>query len=427
MVLRLCSRYYGEVDTVTNLNSSTPAPTRERLAIVDILRGFALFGILVVNITTFRSGNPAWSGIEWVVDRLTLALAQGKFVLVYSFLFGLGFALQLEHAADRPYMARYFRRLLGLLLLGIAHFVLLWEGDILLSYVLPGLLLLLFARRRPQTALKWGFGLYAAYLGLILVIVTAQALHGPAATPAATAAAVEPGSVPPALLLTSSYGELVSTRWRILPDFLSEHSLGAIFALGIFLLGFYAGRQRLLSDSENHLPLLRRVFAGGLALGLVTAPAYVFISFYQKSLVLRLRLLGFVAAFTSPIALCLAYVAAMTLAAPALVRRLPWLAAGMQAAGRMSLTNYLMQSLILTTLFYGYGLGWYGRVAPVAGVALAGVIYAGQLVFSFFWLRVFRFGPVEWLWRSLTYWRVQPMRVALSTLLIHKGVTKYDN
>jgi uncharacterized protein len=122
-----------------------------------------------------------------------------------------------------------------------------------------------------------------------------------------------------------------------------------------------------------------------------------------------LRLLAFIAAFASPIALSLAYIAGMTLAWPGLARRLPWLAAGMQSAGRMSLSNYLAQSLILTSLFYGYGLGWFDRVGPLAGLALALVIYASQLVCSVLWFSYFRFGLVEWLWRSLTYWRVQPL------------------
>jgi len=384
------------------------SPERNRIGTIDGLRGFALLGILIVNITTFRSGNPAFTGVNWWVDRLILALAQGKFILIYSFLFGLGFALQLEHTDSRPYLARYFRRILGLLLFGVAHYVLLWEGDILMSYVLPGLLLILFSRRHPKTTLGWGTGLYAGYLGLILLIVTMQALRGPAASPA-VAPAVEPGSVPPALLLTSSYAQLVVMRWHILPDFLSEHSLGTVFALGIFLLGFYAGRQRILSDWQEHLAFLRRVAAWGLAIGLVSAPAYVYTSLSSNTLVLPLRLLALTAAFICPIALCLAYIAGMTLAWPGLTRHLPWLVTGMQAAGRMSLSNYLTQSLILTSLFYGYGLGWFDRVGPLSGLGLAIVIYAGQLACSAAWFRYFRFGPLEWLWRSLTYWKVQPI------------------
>jgi len=389
-------------------DSPLSSPVRNRIGTIDGLRGFALLGILIVNITTFRSGNPTFTGVNWWVDRLILALFQGKFILFYSFLFGLGFALQLEHAGERPYRARYLRRILGLLLLGVAHYVLLWEGDILMSYVLPGLLLMLFASRRPKTALGWGFGLYAGYLALIVLIVTMQALRAPAAAPAASAR-VEPGSLPPALLLSDSYAQLVVARWHILPDFLSEHSLGTIFALGIFLLGFYAGRQRILSDWQAHMLLLRRVFTWGLIIGLVSAPAYVYTSLSSGSLVLPLRLLAFIAAFVCPIALCLAYIAGMTLLWPGLARRLPWLAAGMQAAGRMSLSNYLAQSLILTSLFYGYGLGWFDRVSPLAGLALALGIYAVQLVCSAAWFRYFRFGLLEWLWRSLTYWKIQPL------------------
>ena len=395
-------------------NSSLLSPVRNRIGTIDGLRGFALLGILIVNITTFRSGNPAFTGVNWWVDRLILALAQGKFILIYSFLFGLSFALQLEHADDRPYQARYLRRMLGLLLIGLAHYVLLWEGDILMSYVLPGLLLMLFASRRPQTALKWGFGLYAGYLGLLLLILGLQALRAPAPAATTAAATLEPGSVPPTLLLSASYAQLVVTRWHILPDFLGEHGLGTVFALGIFLLGFYSGRQRLLSDAPAHLPLLRRVAAWGLGIGLVSAPAYVFTTLSSGSLVLPLRLLAFTAAFISPIALCLAYITGLSLLWPGLARRLPWLTAGMQAAGRISLSNYLMQSLILTSLFYGYGLGWFDRVGPLAGLALALGIYAVQLVCSAAWLRYFRFGLVEWLWRCLTYWRLHPLRKAKS-------------
>jgi uncharacterized protein len=400
-----------ERETNPGLPAGAPAPAPQRIATIDFLRGLALLGILIVNITTFRSGAPAWSGVDRAVDGLILALLQGKFILMYSFLFGLGFALQLERAADRPFAARYYRRLLGLLLFGVAHYVLLWEGDILLSYVVPGLLLMLFARRRPQTALRWGVGLYAAYVAFLAVILVVAAGRAPAANAAASvAAAAEPGSVPPDLLLKGSYAALVAIRWRILPEGVSEHILGVVYALGIFLVGFYTGRQRFLSDWANHRPGLRRTLVWGLGVGLVTAPAYVALSLILKTLTWPLQILLMAAALVSPMALCLAYIAGATLAAPGVARRWPWLAAGMQAAGRMSLSNYLLQSVILTTLFYGYGLGWYNRVGPVAGVALAAVIYAGQLVLSVWWLKVFRFGPAEWVWRSLTYWRVQPVR-----------------
>jgi uncharacterized protein len=385
---------------LTQVSLSTPA--QDRIATVDILRGFALFGILVVNITTFRSANPAWRGIDRGVDYLILILFQSKFMALYSFLFGLSLALFMRKSADRSALWLFAWRSTLLLLMGAAHYILLWDGDILMEYALAAFLLLPFARRSARTVLYWGVGMYAFYAILMMVVVVLAASR-----PQPQAASADPLVMPVALLQTARYLPLLQWRAGGIVDFLGEHFAAAIFLLGIFLLGMYAGKANILAEPAAHVGLFKRVMVWGLPIGLVCSSITALVGPVLKDLPVVERALAALAITLAPITLALSYAAG----AAWLACRVRWLHP-LAAPGRMSLTNYLMQSLILTTLFYPYGLGWWDRVSPVAGLALAVVIYASQVVLSNWWLKYFRFGPMEWLWRSLTYRRVQPMGLA---------------
>jgi uncharacterized protein len=184
---------------------------------------------------------------------------------------------------------------------------------------------------------------------------------------------------------------------------------GPVF-LAMFLLGLFAARQHLLDQPDTHAKALRRMLVFGLAIGL---PANVFYAIaFAKGEPLEVDWLwtaGSLALAVGGPALTFAYVAAFTLALRH--ERARRILQPIAAAGRMALSNYLLQSLICTTIFYSYGLGLYGSVGRAPGLALALVIYAAQVPLSVWWLRRFRFGPAEWLWRCLTYGRIQPMRL----------------
>jgi len=394
----------------------TPLSAGERVGGIDIVRGAAIFGILLVNVTTFRPHPATLQGTPWtgLPDRIAewgiLFFAAGKVWPMLAFLFGLGFAVQLGRArAGTPILPRYARRLTALLAIGLLHNVLLWDGDILVNYALIGFLLLPFARRRPRTVLRWAIGLLAAFVGLIAVAALVVALQGPVHGPGASAA---PASDPAqALRRTGSYGALLTARLGALAGSATENLGGAPITLAIFLTGLYAGQRGILTHPEAHLPLLRRATRWALPLRLIGSLLFTLISVSAPPVVaLPAPAQTLLAAASVPgvLALSLAYVVGLTL----LLQQPRWQArlAPLAAVGRMALTNYLLQSLVCTTLFYGYGLGWYSRVGPLAGIGLAALIFALQVPLSAWWLRRYRFGPAEWAWRSLTYGRPQPLR-----------------
>jgi uncharacterized protein len=402
--------------------ANAPVAAAERLEIVDVLRGFALLGILLVNITAFKSpGAPPVLGYTGsLLDELAvfglLVLVESKFFTLFSFLFGLGFAIQLLRAQQRnaPFGPRFARRLFGLFLFGAAHIVLLWEGDILLLYALVGGLLLLFRDAAPRTLLIWsglllGIPVLLYTLGLI-GLTAARALPETAAQLQQAdldfqATLVAEGVAALKLLDAGSYEDILIKR-------LNNYATTSLLlltrvpsVLAMFLLGLYVGKLGIVQSPGLHRSLLRQVRRWGLSLGLI-ASLLVGLGGAQLPPLSALFALFFNQAVAGPL-LALGYAAALVLLlrSPVWLRRFRPLA----VTGRMALTNYLMQSLSCVLIFYGFGLGLAGQVQPAAALLLAVGIYAGQIAFSQWWLSRFRFGPLEWLWRSFTYLRWQPL------------------
>lgn len=392
---------------------------------MDVLRGFALLGILLINIVAFKApggstilrfeGGP----LDQLVVRALILLVESKFFTLFSFLFGLGFGVQLLRARARgePFVPRFARRLLVLALFGVLHVVLLWEGDILLLYALVGLLLIPFRDASLPTLLRWAGWLLIVPVALFALLFAALELSR--ASPESARALQEADAAfldevrqgrATALDLygNGSYGEVLVAR-------VESYGLTSVLllsrvpsVLAMFLLGLYVGKRRVLERLDDHLVLVRRVRAWGLGLGL-SASLLVTLGNATLPPISSLVALFFNQALAGPL-LVMGYAATLVLLlrGSAWRRRLRPLA----ATGRMALTNYLLQSLVCTLLFYGYGLGLAESVGPGVGVLVAAGIYAAQAVFSGWWLRRFRFGPAEWLWRSLTYGRAQPMRLA---------------
>lgn len=402
-----------------------PTASTERIQIIDILRGWAIFGILVVNMLLDFSGYAAapeaWTGtLDQAVVMLTRTLFRLKFVSLFTMLFGLGFYLQMTRAEAKgiKFLPLYAKRLLILLLFGLLHslFFPFSGGDILHQYALIGALLPIFRVRSNRSVLL-------AVVALTLLPFAFQAVSmgsGQSDPPAAEVAQEKSAEV--------AEGEEIST-WPPRPDarLYAEASIGEIVAhhtrqflrtrtsmigylwmlplLALFLLGFLVAKRRILEDVPAHLPLLRRMVWWGLFLGLgLTAVAVPLGSSGSPWLGL---LAGLSFTIGGP---CLAAFYAGTIVL--LAQKTVWkrLLAPLAAVGRMALTNYLLQTLICASIFFGFGLGLYGTVGPAAGFALTIVIFAFQIVFSHWWMERFRFGPVEWLWRTLTYGRVQEMR-----------------
>ena len=415
--------------------SPSPVAVSERVAVLDALRGFALFGILLINITAFKApGGPPGLGFEGgFADRLVLwgliAFIESKFFTLFSFLFGVGFAVQLLRAQARsvPFAARFARRLLILGLFGALHVVFLWEGDILLLYALVGSMLLLFRSTPPRKLLRWIAGLFLVpltFFGLLLGgSLMARAL--PAFAPQLRVADEEFIQVfeearaeEVRLYGTGNYAGILAKRVTNYTATFVLLLTRVPSVLAMFLLGLYVGRTGILQGVGENIPLLRRVQFWGLSLGLLAA-LLVTAGYTHLPSVSAVLALFFNQASAGPL-LSLGYAATFVLLArsPAWQRRFRPLS----ATGRMALTNYIVQSLVCSTLFYGYGFGLAGKVTPSTAMVIAVGVYTVQTLFSVWWLRHFRFGPLEWVWRSLTYGRVQPLRVSNPSLVIIVGM-----
>lgn len=394
-----------------------PVAAPERVEILDVLRGFALLGVLAMNISiSFSSGwfrpVPGTQPVDVAVNWFIQIFLHGKAMTLLTFLFGLGFALQLSRAKERGQDIRgtYARRLLVLLCIGLCHTVL-WWGDVTSHYALLGFVLIAFQGCRPRTLLVWA---------ACLVIVPQLVMALPGVTPAVRLALGQPASEDSLrdMVVTAvrgpDFGAAIVAQLRHYASYLAQ-IVGwyPAWILGRFLIGYYAGVRGLLaSDGAAHLPLFRRLLVGSAAIAIVTnaivfALRSGFMAGYELLPAGQLALVAVIE--VSVLTATAAYVSLAVL----LMQRPAWRRVLVIVApiGRMPLTVYLSQTVIASSLFYGWGLGLSGKVGPAASFGIAIAIYTLQLIACRFWMRRFRFGPVEWVWRTLAYGRRQPMRV----------------
>lgn len=392
--------------TTTHPASLQPVAQSERIHILDILRGFAVFGILAVNIAGFASpaffpGYTPPESLPWydeLAKNLVTFLAEGKFYTIFSFLFGLGFAVQIGRAEARGKDIRSFypRRLWVLFGLGILHAILLWLGDILRIYALLGFALLAFRKRANRTLLIWAGALFAVALILLALI------GGPTGGENSAIPGYDIVGMARAAYNSPDYLDvLIFQAFASLASFVIIFLAQGASVMALFLLGLLAGRLGVF----EHLPENRARLKRGLAIGLLVGlPAN------GVMLLVKDPWLGSLALTIGAPALAAAYICGLAL--------LSMQAQGARAlaplgkVGRMALSNYVLQSLVCSILFGGFGLGLYERVGAAGLLGLTGVIYLAQIPLSVWWLNRFQFGPLEWLWRSLTYRQWQPFRLA---------------
>lgn len=400
-----------------------PTPSTDRKIHLDVLRGFALFGILLVNFEYFSrpivsialAEEASPSGVHALVAFLVQWLAEGKFYSLFSMLFGAGFALMMLRAdeAGGGGTGRYFKRLIGLLAFGLAHALLVWSGDVLLVYALTAFVMLLLFRRTPVRRLwKWALGLIAVpmlmmWIGLAGITAAGLAPDGGEAAIAdireAEAETESMAAEAARINAEGTYVENVMQRVRDVEFSLSSFLFWIPPVLGYFLLGRWLLAAGPLDRPANHTGFFRRWRMLGLVVGLPVSAYAAWrlegLGMFIPSLDLAL---GTTAATVGALLLTLGY---LSLVVPN-AHRLAFLA----PAGRMALTNYLCQSLVWTLAFYGYGLGLWGQVPRATMLLLAVVFFALQVAVSRWWLARFRFGPAEWLWRAWTYGSRPPMR-----------------
>ena len=396
----------------TTTTSPAVPVVRDRVDVLDAVRGAAVLGILFVNIESLsgytfvpaaeRTSLPLG---EWnaATELLVAILVEGKFYALFSLLFGIGFAVFVQRAQARGADAlRLFkRRLAGLLLIGLIHTLLIWFGDILVTYAVLGFGLIPFLRKDDRVLLRWA----AALLLLPAALYALAAIVALLVSPSTVGG--RDGALPPVLAnaveqyRSGSYPDVVEANVVMtVANALRRLSLmffPRVFAM--FLIGLYLGRLGLLMNVEQYERPLRQIAVWGGLVGLA-------LSITAATLPHRLPTAGAllvegVGNSVAIPALTLSYAAALCL----VFRRSPSLMRGFAAAGRMALSNYLLHSVAGVVVFYGLGFGLFGRVSLPIALGLGIAFFALQIAASQAWLSRAAFGPAEWLWRMFTYGR----------------------
>ena len=377
-----------------NIPTEIGNSSQKRQTLPDHLRGFALLGIIVVNMPFLAVSNVGiWemqlSNLsDKVVAFLIVALAQGKFYLLFAFLFGYSLTLILKsHSTNSIKM--YLRRLVGLALLGAGHAYLFFIGDILMSYALLGLVLLLFIGRSMRTVL---FASVFSYLiGLVLLTLVFFETRG---TESSAGGFI---SNPDALdkALTGSFLDSVVGRANAIPEaLLVQLFINWFPAMSMFLLGLAAGRVGLLSDPTKNKTLWRKCVIVGVFVGLPAGIASAWLALVPEDPNGVYGIAGVVVGFALAPALSAGYVGAIALLSH---RRFM---SYTEPAGRMSLTGYLGESILLAAIFCGWGLGLFGLLSLTQALIVALGVWIALEIFAKLWLRNFAYGPFEWILRS---------------------------
>jgi uncharacterized protein len=388
-----------------------PVPSTERITVIDCLRGAALFGILAANMRGFNSPAAAYfqPSLMWTetADRISQALVDwlisGKFITIFATLFGIGFAIQMERAVAHGRGLGFFaRRMVVLILIGVAHAFGVWWGDILISYGVCGLLLMLFRNSSQKWTMRWGQFMYWFLVLLFGGFFIAMMFGAPPPPPPPTPNLAEQIGI----YSQGTIGEIFRQRaadWLMLNSFF----LFLTRILGLFLFGTYIWRQGYLRNPSDHLGWWKNAQVIGGPIGLIGNFIFVALDWIYHPNPMApsgLTYAMFVIQSAAIPALSLFYASTIVLLYQDPVWRVrlePF-----SYVGRMALTNYLMQSVICTTIFYSYGLGLFGKVGPALNLIVTVVIYGLQIPFSKWWLATHRYGPMEWVWRRLTYGRL---------------------
>ena len=389
---------------------ASPEPARERIVALDVLRGVAVGGILFANVLVFFGivFLPRDLAGALPLDRVFLLLerifVEGKFYSIFSLLFGIGFGIQLTRGGEDA-VSRFRRRTWILLAIGALHAFLLWAGDILMLYALLGFTLPWFARRGNGALLRWSVALLALPTALYAVAAVVWAFAG------SGGGAASGDWSPPASILRyfQAMGEggfrdafvgnlvLLAGRWA---DLVITVRLPKV--LGMFVLGLWMVRTGLALAPEGRRATLVRWAALGWGVGLPANVAAVMAIDRWPYLPPTLGgLLGTALQGVGIPMLALGYAATVAL----LVVNGRRILSPFAPVGRMALTNYLMQSVICVVLSYGFGFGLWWGMRPAGTMGIAAAIVSFQIAASDWWLEHFRYGPVEWVWRRLTYGR----------------------
>lgn len=403
---------------------TTTAPTSQRMEALDVLRGFAVLGILVMNIQVFAMPmaaylNPSvWgslegaNGVVWYLGHL---LTDQKMMTLFSMLFGAGIVLFTDRAVDKGESPAglHYRRNVWLLLFGAIHAYLLWHGDVLFLYAICAFAIYPLRKLQPVKLIALGLG-FIAVSSVIYIFMGLSVPHMPedvleemilaSWSPSAEALGAE--------VAAYQGGWLMQWQHRI-PAALEMHTFVLLIwgfwrAAGLMLIGMGLYRLGVITGNAGTTTYWRILIAG-TAIGLPLVAWGIHWNFANDWGPTSL-FFGWQFNYWGSIAVSMAWLSLVML----LIRygHLSGATRRLAAVGRMAFSNYIMHTLLCGLIFYGHGLGLFGEVPRTGQIAVVFAIWALQLWLSPIWLRHFRYGPLEWLWRSLTYWHRQPFRQA---------------
>lgn len=429
----------------TIVADAEPVAAKERNHAIDMLRGVAVLGILVMNIYAFAmpavatsnplayGGTEPWNLATWFVTHIFF---DSKFMTIFSMLFGAGLVMMMQRASERGrhYVGVWYRRCFWLMLFGIVHGYVIWMGDILYSYAAAGMIVFLFRRLSPQALLKTAIVVMAvAPLIGFTSAVGVERLQILATEIEAIQVAGEPVTDEQEALLkrwhglsillgdpadqvaddlegySGSYIEAFNhrrpTTWKMQTEWFAFYILWR--AGGVMLLGMALMKLGIISGEKTKSFYRKLMWLGyGIGLPIVVFGAWNLWQHQWETMWVHRS--GSIPNYIGSVFVALGHIGLiMTVIKSGALHKLMDRFA---AVGRMAFTNYLSHSIILTTIFYGYGLGLYGSVPRLFQMGFVLAVIGLQLWWSPIWLKSFRFGPAEWLWRSLTYWKLQPMR-----------------
>ena len=401
-------------------HSPSPILQNERADILDILRGLALLGVMLDNLFGFtgwgfltqpqREALTTWP-VDAILSLSELSFINGKFYSLFSLLFGIGFSIILirnEQKGTNP-LRVFYRRLFILSIIGTGHLLLLLEGDILFLYALIGMLLPLFRKCSNKAILTWVVVLIASPILFDVLSILFQYKNGGFLEDIAKLIDKRRG-----IPADDSFNQYLYSKTNAWQHWRNWQASGFLYrysyildsnripkVLAMFLLGFYAGRKMMYANLENYSFLFKKLRRWGFIIGIPAALACTYFEIFGKRIP---DIMGLAHSFfyaISVVPLCLAYISVICLRwiNKKGNSRLRFLA----PVGRMALTNYLLQTIFGIAIYYGVGFGLGGNIGPLYFMFIGLCVYALQIAYSNWWFNHFNYGPVEWVWRQLTY------------------------
>ncbi|CAF1862470.1 DUF418 domain-containing protein [Bacillus subtilis] len=378
-----------------------PVSLRERVHFLDIVRGFAMLGIIIVNYFLIVDSVKGFEmASDDVLHKLVSWFAEGKFVTLFSFLFGVGFMIFMDRAAqkvDSP--NKLFARRLSILLgFGILHITFVWVGDILAFYAVSGFLLLAFYKRTAKTVLRWIIALIVFQFLTPVFTMLYNVIN--------TAGSKNPNFSEFTLFSHSSltYMESISTRWTDMVT-MAAGSFSMIYSMFLmFLLGVYFVKMEFFKDMEAKKPIWKRIWIISTIAFLITQSS-ILLDMFNLSENMLWKDISSVLGQNGGLTGSMFYMSTFAM----LFLYVPQLRDPMMIftkVGRMSLTCYLLHSIIGTVLFLRYGFGLADHIQSAGTFMFSLAVYFVLMSFSTLWLKRFRYGPMELVWRKLTYGKV---------------------